>query len=137
MHTKKCFFSYKNTLQCRAVTKTRRFDPVNQTKTDGCLTSLLTGPKSRTLAAFWSCQLDPGQSFVWLTGPKRSLSSAFWSGQQTRQTPVSLCLIDRNKTSRFEHSSTLQSVHIKQKSLFWVGYLHTNTKCIDSLSLNI
>ncbi|MFS8003318.1 hypothetical protein Hanom_Chr13g01212611 [Helianthus anomalus] len=98
-----------HTLQCRAVAKARRFGPVNQTKNDGCLTGLLTGPK-------------PGQS------------SAFWSGQQTRQTRVSLCLVDRTKTPCFGHSSTLQGVHIGQK--FFLGcYLHT--KCVDSLSLII
>ncbi|KAJ0524236.1 hypothetical protein HanIR_Chr10g0502321 [Helianthus annuus] len=47
-----------HTLQCRTVAKTRRFGPVNQTKTDGCLTGLLTGPKRRPLAAFWSSQPD-------------------------------------------------------------------------------
>ncbi|MFS7969227.1 hypothetical protein Hanom_Chr09g00806651 [Helianthus anomalus] len=50
---KKLFFCpYMHTLQCRTVAKTRRFGPVNQTKTDGCLTGLLTGPKRRALAAF-------------------------------------------------------------------------------------
>ncbi|MFS7940124.1 hypothetical protein Hanom_Chr05g00459991 [Helianthus anomalus] len=46
LHTQKgdfCF--YMHTLQCRTVAKTRRFGPINQTKTDGCLTGLLTGPK--------------------------------------------------------------------------------------------
>ncbi|MFS8000319.1 hypothetical protein Hanom_Chr12g01176931 [Helianthus anomalus] len=47
-----------HTLQCRVVVKARRFVPVNQTKTDGCLTGLLTGPKRRALAAFWSGQPD-------------------------------------------------------------------------------
>ncbi|MFS8018946.1 hypothetical protein Hanom_Chr15g01398081 [Helianthus anomalus] len=60
----------------------------------------------------------PGQSFVWLTGPKRGQSSAFWFGQQTRQTPVSLCLVNRTKTPCFNHSSTLQDVHIRQKTTF-------------------
>ncbi|KAJ0748028.1 putative amidase [Helianthus annuus] len=92
-HTKKVFFVlYAHTLQCRVVAKARRFGPVNQTKTDGCLTGLLTGPKRRALAVFWSCQ------------PDKRLTP----GQQTRQTPVSLCLVDRTKTPRFGHSSTLQ-----------------------------
>ncbi|MFS7960864.1 hypothetical protein Hanom_Chr08g00708071 [Helianthus anomalus] len=67
-------------------------------------------------ATFWSGQ--PCQSFVWLTGPKRGQSSAFWSGQQTRQIPVSLCLVYRTKTSRFDHNSTLHGVHIEQKNTF-------------------
>ncbi|KAJ0441384.1 hypothetical protein HanRHA438_Chr16g0745321 [Helianthus annuus] len=32
---------------------------------------------------------------------------------------------------RFAHSSTLQGVHIGQKSHFWIDYLHT--KCANSL----
>ncbi|MFS7913779.1 hypothetical protein Hanom_Chr02g00145731 [Helianthus anomalus] len=47
-----------HTLQCRIVAKPRCFGPVNQTKTDGCLTGLLTGPKRRALVAFWSYQPD-------------------------------------------------------------------------------
>ncbi|MFS8009328.1 hypothetical protein Hanom_Chr14g01283421 [Helianthus anomalus] len=111
------------TLQCRTVTKTRRFGPVNQTKTDGCLTGLFSGPKRRALAAFWSCQLDRVSVFCLVDRTKRGQSSAFWSGQQTRQTPISLCLDNRTKTPRFSHSSTLQGVHVRTKTPFW---------CVDS-----
>ncbi|MFS7910015.1 hypothetical protein Hanom_Chr02g00101331 [Helianthus anomalus] len=45
-------------------------------------------------------------------------NAAFWSGQQTRQTPVSLCLVNRTKTPHFGHSSTLQGVHIMTKNTF-------------------
>ncbi|KAJ0431780.1 hypothetical protein HanRHA438_Chr17g0795501 [Helianthus annuus] len=30
------------------------------------------------------------------------------------------CMVDRTKTPRFVHSSTLYGVHIGQKTLFWV-----------------
>ncbi|MFS8005565.1 hypothetical protein Hanom_Chr13g01238821 [Helianthus anomalus] len=121
-HPKKVFFVLTCThLQCRIVAKTRRFGPVNQIKTDGCLMGLLTGLNTELWPRFGSVT-QTRQSFVWLTGPKRGQSSAFWSGQQTRQTPVSLCLVNRTKTSRFGHSSTLQSVHIrtKKKHIFGV-----------------
>ncbi|KAJ0589823.1 hypothetical protein HanIR_Chr04g0190571 [Helianthus annuus] len=51
-HLKGDFCLYMYTLQCRTVAKTGRFGPINQTKTDGCLTGLLSGPKRRALAAF-------------------------------------------------------------------------------------
>ncbi|MFS7910175.1 hypothetical protein Hanom_Chr02g00103151 [Helianthus anomalus] len=115
------------TLQYRTVTKTRRFGPVNQTKTDGCLTGLLTrltglltAPNAKLWTRFVPVTQTGCQSFVWLTEPKRGQSLAFWSGQQTHQTSVSLCLINRTKTPRFAHSSTLQSVHIRKKTLFLV-----------------
>ncbi|MFS7906849.1 hypothetical protein Hanom_Chr01g00064051 [Helianthus anomalus] len=72
-----------HTMQCRDVTKAWCFGPVNQTKTDGCLTCLLTGPKR-----------------------------ALWPHFGPVNRPVSLCLVDRTKTPRFDHSSTLQGVHI-------------------------
>ncbi|MFS7933591.1 hypothetical protein Hanom_Chr04g00381681 [Helianthus anomalus] len=43
-----------HTLQCLTVVKTRCFGPVNQTKTDGCLTGLLSGPN----AELWPCHPD-------------------------------------------------------------------------------
>ncbi|MFS7940370.1 hypothetical protein Hanom_Chr05g00463661 [Helianthus anomalus] len=70
-----------HTLQCRIVVKTRRFGPVNQTKTDGCLTSLLTGPNAELWPRFGPVTQTGCQSFVWLTGPKHGQSSAFWSSQ--------------------------------------------------------
>ncbi|MFS7960406.1 putative protein kinase RLK-Pelle-DLSV family [Helianthus anomalus] len=60
-----------HTLQCRVVDKARCFCPVNQTKIDGCLTGLLTGPKHRALAA--------------LTRQKTDTRSVF-------------CLVDKTKT---------------------------------------
>ncbi|MFS7991694.1 hypothetical protein Hanom_Chr12g01073651 [Helianthus anomalus] len=108
-----------HTLQCRTVAKTQRFDPVNQTKTDGCLTCLLTGSNTGIWTRFVPATQTGCQSFVWLTGPKRGQISAFWSGQQTRQTPVSLCLINRTKRPRFGHSSTPQGVHIRTKITFF------------------
>ncbi|MFS7970744.1 hypothetical protein Hanom_Chr09g00824531 [Helianthus anomalus] len=107
-----------HTLQCRTVGKTCRFSPVNQIKTDGCLIGLLTRPKRRALAAFWSCNQTGCQSFIWLTGPKRGQNSTFWSSQQTHQKPDSLFLVNRTKTPHFSHSSTLQGVHIKTKNTF-------------------
>ncbi|MFS7977610.1 hypothetical protein Hanom_Chr10g00906031 [Helianthus anomalus] len=86
---------------------------------DGCLTGLLTGPNAELWTRFGLVTQTGCQSFVWLTGPKRGQSSAFWSGQQTHQTPVSLCLINRIKTPRFDHSSTLQGVHIRTKNTFF------------------
>ncbi|MFS7982059.1 hypothetical protein Hanom_Chr10g00958281 [Helianthus anomalus] len=64
-------------LQCRTVAKMRRFDPVNQTKTDGCLTGLLTGANAELWPRFGPVNQTGCQSFVWLTGPKRGQSSAF------------------------------------------------------------
>ncbi|KAJ0608581.1 hypothetical protein HanOQP8_Chr03g0111191 [Helianthus annuus] len=104
-----------HTLQCRTVVKTWRFGPVNLTKTDGFLTGLLTGPKRRALAAFWSCQPDkrltPGLVDRTKTRPKL--------GVLVRSTdPSVFCLVDRTKTPHFGHSSTLQGVHIKIKNTF-------------------
>ncbi|MFS8030165.1 hypothetical protein Hanom_Chr17g01530901 [Helianthus anomalus] len=64
-------------LQCQALAKARRFGPVNQTKTNGCLTGLLTRPKVVLWPRFGHVNQTAGQSFVWLTGPKRGQSSVF------------------------------------------------------------
>ncbi|MFS7982445.1 hypothetical protein Hanom_Chr10g00962981 [Helianthus anomalus] len=84
------------------------------------LTGLLTGPNNELWPRFGPVTQTGCQSFVWLTGPKRGQSSAFWSGQQTRQTPISFCLVNRAKTPHFGHSSTLHGVHIRTKNTFLV-----------------
>ncbi|MFS8022259.1 hypothetical protein Hanom_Chr16g01437321 [Helianthus anomalus] len=56
-----------HTLQCRTVAKTQRFGPVNGTKTDGCLTDLLTGPNAELWPRFGPINQTGCQSFFWLT----------------------------------------------------------------------
>ncbi|MFS7977146.1 hypothetical protein Hanom_Chr10g00900691 [Helianthus anomalus] len=101
-----------HTLQCQTVIKTRRFGLVNQTKSEGSVVRTKTPSFGRVLVL--STRPD-----VSLLSPKHGRSSGFWSGQQTRQTLVTLCLVNRTKTPRFSHSSTLQGVHVRTNNTFF------------------